>query len=128
MKNKALLIVIAIILVAAIVVFGIMYFGKKKVVAPTGTGTGESEMSNLALNFPTCTPTEVAIPTSDEQQGFTASILGIENGKCHYKLTVGVNGIDCYFPMEQLDSKLFNQVFGNEEGLSDMVSQNCTQF
>lgn len=130
MKNKTLLIVIAVIIVLAIAVFAVMYFGKQKAVAPTNpsNGTLDDNMSALSKNFLACTQYSLTSPSSDNTQSFTVSILGIENSKCHYKLDVGGHGLDCLFPTSALSGKLLNQVFGNEEGLSSVVSDNCQSY
>ncbi|MCX6737117.1 MAG: hypothetical protein NTW73_03480 [Candidatus Parcubacteria bacterium] len=132
MKNKTLLILIAVVIVLGIVLFTMVFTGKQTT-APTTEPVNENATVNsnsetFLQDFVACKVNQIVGQGADPSQTFTASILGIENGKCHYKLDVGGSGVDCLFPSEALSDKLLNQLFGNAEGLEDVVATSCTPY
>jgi len=54
------------------------------------------------------------------------TVLGEENGKCHFQRKVkGTVNLECYFPMDNLSWDLIDQTFGNEKGLQDVIDESC---
>lgn len=54
------------------------------------------------------------------------TILGIENDKCHFqrKINDALN-LDCLFPRGTLNGDTFDQMFGNDKGLQQVVDDAC---
>jgi hypothetical protein len=78
----------------------------------------------LGQHFPSCTPAEMSM--SSGGQSVTVSILGLENGKCHFTMVFGnVTAANCYFKTEDLTDKVLNQMFGNKEGQDAIIAEAC---
>lgn len=84
-----------------------------------------TEMSCFMSSFSSCNPAEIDMPTNDNQL-VEITIEGFVNEKCHY--TMHMNGIlaaDCYFNKEDLNEKVLNQMFGNDEGQKEITEAAC---
>ena len=86
------------------------------------------------MQNPTCFSNRMSgcLPVTAELTGTDGSdinmtILGYENGKCHFQRKVnGVVNLNCYFPNEtSLTWNLIDQTFGNDIGLQNVVDANC---
>jgi hypothetical protein len=78
-------------------------------------------------NFVTCTKAKLEM-RGDDGTVILMTVFGLENDKCHYKMEVNGGGVDCLFNQTDLDEKLINQVFGNDEGKKEIVDNACTMF
>ena len=132
--NKILLIVCAVLLLSA-VIYGC---AKESATVDNGTAaqkTGQTSVSGpiacddltcLQKNFLTCTPAEMRMSSGD--MNVVITLFGLTNNKCHYKMDMGGgHGGDCYFPQDALNTKVLNQMFGNNEGQEEIVANNCVQ-
>ncbi|HRY76899.1 MAG TPA: hypothetical protein P5524_01915 [Candidatus Paceibacterota bacterium] len=139
MKSKTtLLIIIAVIIVAALAVYFFVFYKPGQNAAPiagaTPTATANAEKvvctdgPCIASHFYGCTSAEIAITDPNSTTTVTVSVLGTENDKCHFQMNVAGHGLDCLFAKENLNESVLNQVFGNEAGQSQVVSNSCQQF
>ncbi|HNU96803.1 MAG TPA: hypothetical protein PKL86_01015 [Candidatus Portnoybacteria bacterium] len=87
-------------------------------------GTIEDPMCFLE-RMGSCLPTTAKL-TGTEGQDITITILGNENGKCHFQRKIS-NTVDmnCYFPNATITSEILDQVFGNDRGLQELVDTSC---
>lgn len=143
-KNKIILIVVALVIVAALAVYLFVFKGAKKpygssyaqatptpVATPSPTVAGKitcSDMPCIGNSFLACVPAELKFTPTDATSTITISVLGTENGKCHYKMDVDGHGTNCFFAQGNLNEKVLNQMFGNEEGQDQIISESCTAF
>ncbi len=80
----------------------------------------------LGQYFPSCTPAETTM--SSGEQSVIVTIHGFENEKCHFTMVFGdITAADCYFKQENLNDKVLNQMFGNQEGQDEIISEACNQ-
>jgi hypothetical protein len=84
----------------------------------------------IGNSFKSCTP---AIYTAEgNDNGTTVSIIlsvgGLKNSKCQYEMNMSGHGLRCQFSSDNLNDKVLNQMFGNDEGQANIVTQSCTQF
>ncbi len=143
MKNKTtLLIIIAVVIVAALAVYFFVFYKPSQNVVPVGEATPTATASPtanaekvvctdgpcIASHFYGCTSAEIAITDPNSTTTVTVSVLGTENDKCHFQMNVAGHGLDCLFAKENLNESVLNQVFGNEAGQSQVVSNSCQQF
>jgi len=83
-----------------------------------------SDLPCLAGYFYLCTPAETTM--SSGGQSVTITVHGLENEKCHYTMVFGnVTAANCYFQKEDLNEKVFNQMFGNKEGQDAIIAEAC---
>jgi len=82
------------------------------------------DMQCFGLNFLSCKDSELQM-TSDDQP-INIKISGNEDGKCHF--TMAFNDVvvtDCNFSEDQLNQKVLNQLFGNDEGQGAVLAEAC---
>jgi len=143
-KNKIILIVIAIVIVAALAVYFFVFKGAKNqygppyaqatptpAATPSPTVSGKITCSDapcIGTSFLACAPAELKFTPTGATSTITISVLGTENGKCHYKMDVDGHGGDCFFAKENLNEKVLNQMFGNEEGQAQIINESCIAF
>lgn len=143
MKNKTtLLIIIAVVIVAALAIYFFVFHKNPSNYAPVAGATptatasptanaGKVVCTNgpcIAANFYSCTPAELIMTDPNSSTSITISVLGTENDKCHYQMGVADHGLDCLFAKENLNENLLNQMFGNEVGQAQIVTDSCKQF
>ena len=74
-----------------------------------------SDQSCLHVNFIVCQPAEFKMPFL-QQAEYSISIIGKENGNCHYKMSVtGQGASDCLIPMNLMNDERFGHFFGQEK-------------
>lgn len=84
--------------------------------AETGITDCKGDQTCLHSNFLACSPAEFKIPFIQEGSEYSISVIGIENGKCHYKLAVsGQAATNCIVPMELITEDRFGHFFGAEK-------------
>jgi len=148
MKGTTLLIIIAVVIVAALAVYFFVFYKPDQNTAPlagaTPTATPSSTVSSspagnaekvicadgpcIATNFAICKPAEIVLTDPASTASVTVSVLGTENNKCHFQMNVAGHGIDCFFPKESLTESVLAQMFGNEAGQSQIVTDSCIEF
>jgi len=108
----------------------------KKTVTPTTVTTLEGGFVQCETekqprcfidNFLACTKAKLEMAGNDGTKIFM-TIFGMENDKCHYNMEVSGHGVDCLFNKADLDEKLINQIFGNDEGKKEITDAACTMF
>lgn len=148
MKSTTLLIILAVVIVAALAVYFFVFYKPGQNVAPlagaTPTATPSSTVNAsptvnaekvictdgpcLATNFAICKPAEIVIPDPNSGTNVTIGVLGLENGKCHFQMSVAGHGLNCFFAQENLSESVLAQMFGNEAGQAQVVTDSCVQF
>lgn len=78
-------------------------------------------------NFMACTKAKLEMQGNDGSL-ISMTIFGMENEKCHYQMDVKGHGVNCFFNKSDLDEKLINQVFGNDEGKKSIVDEACKMY
>lgn len=74
-----------------------------------------SDQSCLRTNFLACQPAEFKMPFL-QQSEYSISIIGKENGNCHYTMSVtGQAASDCIIPMNLINDDRFGHFFGQEK-------------
>jgi len=143
-KNKIILIGVAIVIVAALALYFFVFKGAKNpygspyaqatptpVVTPSPTATGKitcSDVPCIGTSFLACTPAELKVTPQGATSTITISVFGTENGKCHFSIDMSGHGGDCLFAQENLNEKVLNQLFGNEEGQGQIVAESCKAY
>lgn len=125
---KKSIIWIAVILIIVLVVWYAWKAPKASKEASVSGPTSNvcQDLSCIMTNFTACNP---AISTLTTENGtVTISIVGFENDKCHFKMDFQGHGSDCLFNRGDLSSELLDQVFGNDVGKADILTQSCTNF
>ena len=123
-------------IVAFVLVAGFFFLTKDKgdttSSGQTSTPSASSElikcndMQCIGQNFNSCTPAESTISVNG--QSIIITIRGFEKGKCHYTMVFGnVTAANCYFKEEDLNDKVLNQMFGNDEGQAAVLTESCWQ-
>lgn len=89
---------------------------------------GEAEDPGCFLNrMNGCLPVTTKGTGSDGSTTFEITILGVENEKCHFQRKINnVLDLDCYFPKGTLNGDTLDQMFGNDNGLQDVVDAACS--
>lgn len=90
---------------------------KTSAAAPAEKGITDCKGDQTCLhsNFLACSPAEFKMPFIQNSE-YSISVIGIENGKCHYKLAVsGQAATDCIVPMELITEDRFGHFFGAEK-------------
>ncbi|MDP2856069.1 MAG: hypothetical protein Q8N90_03065 [bacterium] len=144
MKNKTTLLIIAAVIIIAVLAIYFFVFRKTNpsnyapVAEATPTATASSATSGgkvvcsdgpcIATNFFSCTPAELTMTDPNSTTSITISVFGTENEKCHYQMNADGHGLDCFFAKESLNENLLNQMFGNEVGQAQVVTDSCKQF
>jgi hypothetical protein len=73
-----------------------------------------------------CLPVTTNMTGSDSKTAIEITILGVENGKCHFQRKINnVLSLDCYFPKGTLNKDTLDQTFGNDKGLQKVVDDAC---
>lgn len=135
MKRFSFYLVIGLLGLALVAVFG-WYFGIQKFGRPKHDpfdqngnmilvdGTVRCEnMRCFEEKLKMCAPAEIELGGS---MNLTMRIYGFENDRCHYEMHVGEKaGKKCFFAKDNLGGKILSQLFGENEGLKDLVDQNC---
>lgn len=131
MINKKSLCVIIIILV--LVVAGGIFFltnksGKGTVTENGMVDCGKAKDPGCFMNrMNGCLPVTVKMVATDNVTEIDLTILGIENGKCHFQRKINnVTDLNCYFPEGTMNWDTIDQTFGNDKGLQQVVDDNCT--
>lgn len=122
--NKKIIIIAVVVILVGVLGFLIM---KKLAGGPQSTGVGTTKKVTctdptcLAPRFLSCSLTELKMPFQ-EQFTYVISVLGIENGKCHYtSKVVDQNGtvvqseVDCKVPKELVTSDVLGHFFGQDK-------------
>ena len=78
-------------------------------------------------NFLACTKAKLEM-TGNDGTKILMTVFGMENDKCHYTMEVSGHGVNCLFNKADLDEKLINQIFGNDEGKKAITDAACTMF
>ena len=78
-------------------------------------------------NFLACMKAKLEMRGNDNTV-INMTVFGMENDKCHYRMEVNGGGVNCLFNKSDLDEKLINQIFGNDEGKKEIVDTACKQF
>lgn len=139
MKNKTtLLIIIAVVIVAALAIYFFVFrktnpsnYAPVAEATPTAANAGKVVCTTgpcIAANFYSCTPAELTMTDPNSTTSIIISVFGTENEKCHYQMNADGHGLDCFFAKESLNENLLNQMFGNEVGQAQIVSDSCKQF
>ena len=72
-----------------------------------------------------CLPVTVNM-TGNDGSIIEITILGQENETCHFQRKINnVADLNCYFPKGTLNMDTFNQMFGNDKGLQQVVDDAC---
>ncbi len=83
--------------------------------AATGIRACGSDQSCLHTNFIACQAAEFKMPFPGQVE-YSISIIGEENGNCHYKMNVtGQPATDCLIPMNLMNGERFGHFFGQEK-------------
>jgi len=117
----------------AFILIGLVFISGCGAPGPSGAGDVQktadgkvicSDLPCLAGYFYLCTPAEITM--SSGGQFVTVTVHGLENEKCHYTMVFGnVTAANCYFKKENLNEKVFNQMFGNKEGQDAIIAEAC---
>jgi len=91
------------------------------------TETPNQDPRCFVNNFNTCTKAKLEMRGNDGTV-IKMTVFGMENDKCHYKMEANGGGVDCLFNKEDIDEKLINQIFGNDEGKKSIVDAACKGF
>lgn len=138
--NKKVLYVIIVIL-AVIIIGGLFFFlGTKSTQKETGNNqktaaspATDNKMVDCTGKDPGCFFNRMneCLPVTGKMTGtdnmvIDITILGIENDKCHFQRKInGALNLDCYFPKGTLNGDTFDQMFGNDKGLQNVIDDNC---
>ncbi len=147
MKNNKILYIIIIILVLAIIGGGLFLFFNNKEGAETSqptttppsteTQTPETDQTMVDCGMASdpecflnrmngCLPVTAKMMGSDGETEIEITILGVENDKCHFQRKLNnVLDLNCFFPKGTLNMNTLNQMFGNDEGLQEVVDDAC---
>lgn len=84
----------------------------------------------LGNSFKSCTPAIYIMEGNDNGTpvSVTLSVGGLKDSKCLYEMSIAGQGIRCQFPVSDLNDKVLNEMFGNDEGQASLIAQSCTQF
>lgn len=121
MKNKLVLFVSLFLVLILAVGIGC----GKQTTPKTGTETPAPGPRGLCSDpiclqpyFLNCAPAELNIPFGAGAT-YTIIVFGLENGKCHWRGTVGdqtaVRGSDCYYPKEAMTTEALGHLFGQDK-------------
>jgi len=140
--NKKLIIPILIIGVA-VVVLGVLILRRPKniveTVKTTDTLTSDKNASGQIIckdnacfgnNFKTCTPAIYTMEGNDNGTlvSLAISVTGFKDSKCQYEMNMSGHGLRCQFSPDNLNDKVLNEMFGNDEGQAAVIAQSCIQF
>jgi len=87
----------------------------------------EKQPRCFIINFLACTKAKLEM-VGDDGTKILMTVFGMENDKCHYKMEISGHGVDCLFNKADLDEKLINQIFGNDEGKKAIVDEACQMY
>ena len=146
MANKKVLYAIIAVLVLAIIGGGAFFFfgnqGTQEEAAsgeqtgnPPLNGEKDGEMVNCGQaddpmcfinRMNGCLPVTTKMVGSDGKTSIEITILGVEDEKCHFERKLnGVLDMNCFFPKGTLNMDTFDQMFGNDRGLQQVVDDAC---
>lgn len=133
------MVVVALVIVGGIILLLGNKGGQKETQAPVvenQTNADEQKMVDCGqITEPSCffNRAEKCLPVTGKLTGTDGSniditVLGKENGTCHFQRKVGNNNalnLDCHFPGESITLVIIDQTFGNDRGLQDLVNTSC---
>jgi hypothetical protein len=124
---------IIVVLVVIILVVGGYFFFVKQGSAPATTPTPTASQPNqtpvvytdpssFAPSFSQCSSSEFKTAFPGNNATFVITVLGVENGKCHYTVKIvdqngvaiqgGPPGVDCKVPKELMSDDVLGHLFG----------------
>ena len=120
---------IFILIIAAVILAG-GYLIYKTYVAPNPPeNMADCEKNSICLkqNFLTCTPAKMEFSgiQAGKKVNVSVKVYGYENEKCRYKMILGAESLECRFAKEALTEKVFNQLFGENEGQDSIIFESC---
>lgn len=130
MKKSGWIFVIIAIVLAIVIIFFVLTSNKGNNVSNNQDNlknTGPEKCNDppcLGRNFQSCTPAELTMTSGN--QSFKMTVYGLENEKCHFSMVMnGITAANCYFKQQDLNDKVFNQMFGNPEGQDAIIAEAC---
>ncbi len=73
-----------------------------------------------------CLPVTIEMTGGDKTTKIAMTILGIEDGKCHFQRKINdVMNLNCFFPKGTMNQNTLDQTFGNDRGLQKVVDDAC---
>ena len=119
-----------VIVIAAAVILAGGYLIYKIYVAPNEPeNMFDCDNNTLCLkqNFLTCSPAKMEFSgvQAGKKVNVSVKVYGYENEKCRYKMILGAESLECRFPEEALTEKVFNQLFGENEGQDSIIFESC---
>jgi len=149
MANNKILSIVVVVLVFVIIGAGLFYFLGNK-------GTQKETNNNQQTNTPVveqtpsvdkmamvncgtgtdpfcflnrmneCLPVTIQMMGGDNTTKIEMTILGIEDGKCHFQRKINdVLNLNCFFPKGTMNQDTLDQTFGNDKGLQKVVDDAC---
>ncbi|MCX6737470.1 MAG: hypothetical protein NTX26_01885 [Candidatus Parcubacteria bacterium] len=88
------------------------------------------ENTCIGNSFRSCTPAVYTMQgnSNGTPVSVVLSVSGLKDSKCQYEMNVSGHGLRCQFSPDSLNDKVFNEMFGNDEGQASIIAQSCTQF
>jgi len=134
--NKKVIIPIVVMGVIVIIVGVLMLKHSNKPTENLGITKNASgqiickENTCIGNSFKSCTPATYTMQgnSNGTPVSVVLSVGGLKDSKCQYEMNVAGHGLHCQFTADNLNDKVFNQMFGNDEGQANIVAQSCTQF
>jgi len=134
MTNKKGLYIIIVVLVLIIIGGGILLSNNKGETKETPMPATDNSMVDCGeMRDPVCFSNRMnsCLPVTAKLVGtdgsaIEISILGEENGTCHFQRKINnVTNLDCFFPKGTMNWNTIDQTFGNDKGLQKVVDDAC---
>jgi len=137
MKKGRIIGIIALVIIIIVVGFFALTNNKDSSNKDNSSQDGNNSLNQMfdcgKLENPVCFSNRMSecLPVTAQLIGTDDSIiditiLGIENGTCHFQRKVNnVVNLNCYFPRGTMNWDTIDQTFGNEKGLQKVVDDAC---
>lgn len=121
-KTWIVFVVLGVVVLAGAVIFFLMN--------NSNNSNNQNNAQNLNQNtFSSCQASTQSTPFG--QGSYTITIIGIENGNCHWQFSLQqptfTQTKDCNYPVADMSSAAFNHLFGGDKTGTECSSDVCKQ-